>query len=115
MEARILDAVERCTSIKHVRDAVVDAVTAKGGSGLTNRINILLICVPCGGFGDVVFALKVLGYLREWYGSTVKVRIATPSPDMFKTLSVPRGDVIPMLGRGNDCVEMRRLLSLIHI
>jgi hypothetical protein len=50
----------------------------------TSSLNILIINNPCMGFGDIVYAMKLTQYLREWYKCNVK--IATTQPNAFKQL-----------------------------
>jgi hypothetical protein len=50
----------------------------------TNKLQILILNAPCNGFGDIVFAIKFLQLLREWYNCDVK--IATTNVKGFITL-----------------------------
>lgn len=47
-------------------------------------IKVLIVNNPCMGFGDLVFAMKLSKYLREWYRCEVK--IATTQLNGFKQL-----------------------------
>lgn len=35
------------------------------------NLRILILNAPCNGFGDLIFAIKLSNYLKEWYGATV--------------------------------------------
>lgn len=43
-----------------------------------------ILCVPCGGFGDVIFCVKLAGFLKDWYN--IHLTILSPFPDMFRKL-----------------------------
>lgn len=60
----------------------------------TKKLKILILCNPCHGFGDVVFAMKLNSYIKQWYGSTV--HIGTTTPDSFIKLGAKEKDIIPL-------------------
>jgi len=60
----------------------------------TTKLRILLLCNPCNGFGDVVFAIKLMTYIKDWYGCAVK--IGTTTPEMFEKLGVKDSDIISL-------------------
>ena len=62
------------------------------------RIQIALVFIMCGGFGDVIAGAKLLGYLRERYPRAT-VKIVTTTPRVFRTLGVPRAHVAPVRNR----------------
>ena len=70
-------------------------------------LRILILNTPCHGFGDIVFAMKLADYLREWYGA--KVTIASTEPKKFATLGVK--GVVALSGGSVNCRRLR-LLSL---
>lgn len=71
-------------------------------------VKILLLNTPCYGFGDVIFAIKLAKYLREWYGCTV--HIATTLPDAFKKMKEPTKNIIPLTGgKSSQCRRFSRL------
>lgn len=45
---------------------------------------ILILNAPCNGFGDIVYAMKLSNYLKQWYDSSVFV--ATTQPNNFVQL-----------------------------
>ena len=51
-----------------------------------NGINIALLNVPCGGFGDVIACKTFYDYLNMWYPKS-NVYIYTPDIDKFKSIS----------------------------
>lgn len=59
---------------------------------LTKKLKVLILCNPCHGFGDVIFALKLSKYLRKWYGC--KIKIATTTPDSFISVGADVKDII---------------------
>ena len=48
-------------------------------------LRILLICATAGGFGDIIFAMKLRNYIKQWY-SNVIVKIATNGVKQFVSL-----------------------------
>lgn len=45
------------------------------------NLNIAVFVNPCYGFGDVIFALKIYNYIREWYN--INPTIVTTKPKIF--------------------------------
>ena len=37
------------------------------------NLRILILNAPCNGFGDLIFAMKLSNYLKEWYGAHVTI------------------------------------------
>ena len=37
-------------------------------SRLGGKLRVALICHPCYGYGDIIFALKMYHFMRQWYG-----------------------------------------------
>lgn len=60
-----------------------------------SKINILLLCNPCNGFGDIVFAMKLMKYITDWYKCNVK--IATTDPSSFEKLGAKKSNIIPLM------------------
>lgn len=72
----------------------------------TQSLKILILCNPCHGFGDVIFATKLKNYIKEWYGITPD--IATTTPDLFEKIG--EKGAIKLAGiRGKQC---RRFANL---
>jgi hypothetical protein len=67
------------------------------------RLHAVILCMPCGGFGDAVFSVKLRGYLREWYGSTMTVDIATSAPALFEKLGEKNIIHLRMQHGGLEC------------
>lgn len=68
-------------------------------------IKILLLNSPCNGFGDIIFAMKIGSYLREWYrGCTVN--IASFEPELFLTLGEKKENLIRLVSNNTDtCLQ----------
>ena len=45
-------------------------------------MNILLLTIPCHGFGDIIFSIKLENYLKKWYPKS-NIFTATTRPEMF--------------------------------
>ncbi len=59
-----------------------------------NKIKILLLCSPCNGFGDIVFAFKLKKYIKTWYGNLVDIKIATSGVRQFIGIGEDIDDLI---------------------
>ena len=53
----------------------------KLSKNLSNKLRIALICHPCYGFGDIIFAFKMYQYIKKWYG--IKCTMLTTKPKPF--------------------------------
>lgn len=73
-----------------------------------SKLKILLLNAPCNGFGDVVFGMKLINYLKEWYNCDVK--IATTKVDNFKTLGEKDENLYQLKGGKSD--QCRRFKNL---
>lgn len=72
-------------------------------------LSILILNAPCHGFGDLIFAVKLARYLRDWYGATVT--LATTLPDGMVTLGERRSELIALQGRsGTQCRRFRYMV-----
>jgi|694.fasta_scaffold10278_9 hypothetical protein len=47
---------------------------------LNSKLNIALICHPCYGFGDIIFALKIFRFMKEWYNIDCTMITTKPAP-----------------------------------
>lgn len=74
------------------------------------NIKILILNTPCHGFGDLIFAIKLSKYLREWYGGTIK--IASTLPEGLIELGEKPSNVISLLTRTGNRKQCRRFSHL---
>lgn len=74
------------------------------------RLSIAILNAPCNGFGDVVFAMKLVNYIKEWYPKC-KVTIITTNASGFESLGAKTSNVIPFktIGKSN-CRRFSRLV-----
>lgn len=54
--------------------------------------NVVILNAPCNGFGDLIFALKLSNYIKEWYGANIT--IATPLEKGLLSLGANPNNVI---------------------
>lgn len=74
------------------------------------KISVIILCAPCRGFGDVIFATKLKRYIQEWYGITAD--IGTTTPELFIKLGEPEKNIIKLRGiKGNQCRRFSRLTA----
>ena len=53
----------------------------------TENLNIALVNVPCGGYGDVIKCIKVYTYLKKWYRNA-NISILSASKQKFRNLGI---------------------------
>ncbi len=68
------------------------------------NVNVLILCSPCHGFGDVVFAIKLVNYLKQWYKCNLK--IATTMPDSFIQIGFPSENLFKL--KSKKRIQCRR-------
>lgn len=74
------------------------------------QLKILILNTPCNGFGDIMFAMKLVYYLKTWYGS--KVSVATPWPEGFISLGMHKNNLVELRGQQKNNKQCRRLKLL---
>jgi len=83
----IINNILNCKDIKSLKNIFWESFyhkTPLPNSNLGAKIKILLLCISCGGRGDVIFCIKISNFLREWYGANVY--IASTDIEEFKNL-----------------------------
>ena len=53
----------------------------------TENLNIALVNVPCGGYGDVIKCIKIFTYLKKWYRNA-NISILSASKQKFRNLGI---------------------------
>jgi hypothetical protein len=77
-------------------------------SQYTRNLRILILNAPCNGFGDLIFALKLSNYLKEWYDS--HVTIATTLESGLLNLGADPQYVVGLVtGSKKQCRRFNRL------
>ena len=76
----------------------------------TVKLRILILNAPCGGYGDVIFAMKLATYIKKWYGITPL--IATTNKHSFIELGVAKSSVISLIDKKQESTECRRFGAL---
>jgi hypothetical protein len=71
-------------------------------------LNIVIVNVPCNGFGDIIYSMKLANYLKEWYN--INVKIASTKSKQFITLGYSQDDLIDI--KYNKKSECRRLSNM---
>lgn len=74
-------------------------------------IKIVLLNCPCNGFGDLIFALKLSDYLKEWYNANVT--IATTLEKGLLDLGADKNSVVGLVNKkGKASLQCRRFRYL---
>ena len=76
----------------------------------TSSLSVSLRVAPCNGFGDIVFAMKLATYLRDWYNC--KVNIITTSKDSFVSLGENPENIYELYSPKGTDVSCRRFSRL---
>lgn len=69
-----------------------------------NTISVIILNAPCNGFGDLVFAIKIAKYIKEWYG--LSPIIATTFYTGLIGLGWPENEAVEI--KSNSYVQCRR-------
>ena len=83
----IINNIRKKSDIKTVHNAFWESFyhkTPMSHSNIGKNVKILLLCISCGGKGDIIFCIKVANFLREWYNA--QVYIGSTDIDSFKQL-----------------------------
>jgi hypothetical protein len=78
-------------------------------TSFAKNLSVLIVNLPCNGFGDIVFAMKFSNILRKWYGCDVN--ILTPQKDGFVSLGENPNNVYQLQGKSKS-LQCRRLSKL---
>jgi hypothetical protein len=81
---------------------------AKCSKSCGSGIKILILNAPCNGFGDLIFALKLSNYLKQWYGADVT--LATTFEKGLLSLGADPKYVVGLVG--GKATQCRRFAML---
>lgn len=98
---------------KQVKNALWEpyfSAKEKCSKSYCKNLRILILNAPCNGFGDLIFALKLANYLKEWYG--VYVTIATTFESGLLSLGADPKYVVGLVGGKNTQCRRFRLLKM---
>ena len=74
-----------------------------------SNINIGLLNVPCGGFGDIIACKTFHDYLIQWY-PTANIYICTTNIDGYRSIGVNTKNMIQLTNKGDiDCPPFDKL------
>jgi hypothetical protein len=113
------DAIDELMSLrnkKHARDVIWKAYydkKAKCARKCGKALKILILNAPCHGFGDLIFAMKLGQYLKDWYGA--KVTIASPLMDGLVKLGWKKSDAVLLSSGGKSKANQCRRFKLLKL
>jgi hypothetical protein len=84
-------------------------IGSKCASNCGKGLKIILLNAPCNGFGDLIFALKLSNYLKEWYSADVT--LATTLEKGLLELGADPKHTVGLIG-GNNKLQCRRFKRL---
>lgn len=70
------------------------------------NMNIAIMNAPCNGFGDVIFAIKLKRYLKDWYNCK-NVKVVTTRGSDFIKLGEDEKDVLQLVAKKERYKEMQ--------
>lgn len=115
----LYDNIMDLRSITKVKDVLWKSVQQQKPSckrKCAKNIKILILNTPCNGFGDLIFALKLSKYLRDWYGGTIKIA-STISKGLLQ-LGEKQSNVIHLdtkTGKRTQCRRFARLRTKVDL
>jgi len=74
------------------------------------EISIVILCNPCNGFGDIIFAFKLKKYLNQWY-PFANIKIASTAVHNFLTIGEDPNSLIELQGISKEW-QCRRFANL---
>ena len=76
---RTLDMLDSTRSLKQAREIIWQSFIGKKCTKYKcGKMRIAILNAPCYGFGDIIFAQKLIKYLKEWYGAIVHIFTTMP-------------------------------------
>lgn len=74
-------------------------------------VRVLIVTLPCNGFGDIVFGYKLHVLLKQWFGSRVRVTIATTNVPAFMQIGESAKSLVYLTHTGaktkdTECVKI---------
>lgn len=110
MESKVLKWTRSKRSFKAIPRDFHELFT-KGNLNGASKLRICIFCNPCGGNGDVVFAIKLYTYLKAWYRCSITI-VTTRPKTFLKNHIIPDTRILcvkePGL-RADDCLETKVL------
>lgn len=106
-----IDNIMSSRSLNKLTDALWEPYYANNSTcskACAKGIKILILNAPCNGFGDLIFALKLSNYLKQWYGASVIIA-TTFEKGLLSLGSDPKYVVGLSGGKRNQC---RRFATL---
>ena len=101
-------------NIKKKEDILLDIFyNTKDKTHEFSEIKILILNIPCNGFGDIVFAIKISNYLREWYN--VKLTIASTNTENFIKIGENPNNLVRLISNNSqtqtnlECKQFKNL------
>jgi len=106
----IIENIEETKDLKDIKNVFWRSFLGEKIRNKNTNIKIILFNLPCAGFGDIVFTIKIANYLRDWYNANVT--IATTDAESFKKLGEVK-NVIKLNTKTNieHCRRFRYLKS----
>ena len=109
---KMVDNILSSRSLREVKQslwAIFFDPKKKTYSNTGTNLNVLIITLPCGGFGDIIFSVKLAKYILQWYG--VNLKIATTVPEEFLKIGVTANYVVELTGGDRKMCRRARNLK----
>jgi hypothetical protein len=104
----IMDQIDDCKTKCDVKDVLWKSfVKTKNKMPRTSHLKVALVCIPCHGYGDIVFCAKIAEYFTEWY--KCEITILTTTPEKFKHIGCNITTVRLGNTKRNECRRLKKL------
>ena len=81
---KIIESIVQTEDYQDIKNVFWKSFYNKKINKKNTNVKIILFNLPCAGFGDIVFTMKIANYMRDWYGANVT--IASTDIESFKKL-----------------------------
>ena len=114
-----VDSIMKCNNKDKMSDVIWKQFyenKSKCPKNCGKKLKIIILNAPCNGFGDLIFALKLFDYLKEWYEADVT--LATTLEKGLLDLGANPKNTVGLVGGGNpQCRKFKglKLESLVRL
>ena len=111
MDEKLAKKILQTKKYSNIKNLIINDLIQKKQKPENTPLKIVMLNAPCHGNGDIMFAIKLYTYLKEWYNADIK--ILTTQPKVFKNLGFADMDSIVALQTGEETIQCRKFSDLI--
>lgn len=73
-------------------------------------VEVVIICLPCEGLGDIIYGIKIKQYIKDWYN--IDATIATTTPELFEKVGYIGNIITLRVASGEKhCRQVKDLIA----